>query len=63
MPFEHIKLADGSYIPSIAFGSSGISHPQTANSIDMAFDVGFEHIDTAQCTFTFINTCFVPRLI
>ena len=48
MPFEHIELNDGSKIPSIAYGSSGIPLDQTPDQIDMAIDVGFEHIDTAQ---------------
>lgn len=54
MPFEHLVLNDGSRIPSIAYGSSGIPLDQTPSEIDMAFDVGFEHIDTAQCTLSFI---------
>lgn len=49
MPFEHIPLNDGSLIPAIGYGSSGISIEETPSQIDQAIDLGFEHIDTAQC--------------
>lgn len=50
MPFDHLELNDGSKIPSIAYGSSDIPLDQTPTQIDQAINLGFEHIDTAQCT-------------
>lgn len=48
MPFQNRKLNDGTSIPTIAFGSSGFSHPETYQVIQQGIDAGFRHIDTAQ---------------
>jgi len=49
MPWENIKLNDGTEIPSIAFGTWRIGNGQgPIDQVDQAFSVGFDHIDTAQ---------------
>ncbi|KAF6747855.1 2,5-diketo-D-gluconic acid reductase [Ephemerocybe angulata] len=49
MPFEDIKLNDGSKIPSIAFGSGSVNKGKDIHAyIEQAIDVGFSHLDTAQ---------------
>jgi len=49
MPWTHIKLNDGTLIPSIAFGTWQRGNGQVGIDItEEALSVGFEHIDTAQ---------------
>ena len=48
MPFEPVKLNDGSRIPSIGFGTASLPTPHTADYISQAIDAGFGHIDTSQ---------------
>ncbi|OCH85970.1 Aldo/keto reductase [Obba rivulosa] len=49
MPWDTVKLNDGTSIPSIAFGTWTLGNGQTPiDQIDQALSVGFDHIDTAQ---------------
>ncbi|TFK87197.1 Aldo/keto reductase [Polyporus arcularius HHB13444] len=49
MPWELIKLNDGTSIPSVAYGTWTLGNgDQTVNYVDEAISVGFAHIDTAQ---------------
>lgn len=49
MPWETIKLNDGTSIPSIAFGTWKLGNGDgTVDNVDQAISVGFDHIDTAQ---------------
>ncbi|KAH9965267.1 Aldo/keto reductase [Russula dissimulans] len=49
MPWDLIKLNDGNFIPSIAFGTWGIGNGQSPiDQVEQAISVGFGHIDTAQ---------------
>lgn len=42
------RLAFGSQIPEIAFGTWKVPQDVTSGEVTTAFDVGFDHIDTAQ---------------
>ncbi|KAK7691553.1 hypothetical protein QCA50_004952 [Cerrena zonata] len=49
MPWDIIKLNDGTSIPSIAFGTWTLgTGQQSTDHVDQAISVGFNHIDTAQ---------------
>ncbi|KZT70674.1 Aldo/keto reductase [Daedalea quercina L-15889] len=49
MPWDLIKLNNGTSIPSIAFGTWTLgSGQQSTDKVDQAISVGFNHIDTAQ---------------
>jgi len=48
MPFKHVALNDGSKILQIGFGTWKIPKMTCADQVEQAFEVGFEHIDTAQ---------------
>jgi len=49
MPFCDIKLNDGNKIPSIAYGTGSVNKGKDIHeSIELALDTGFSHIDTAQ---------------
>ncbi|KZT70672.1 Aldo/keto reductase [Daedalea quercina L-15889] len=49
MPWDLIKLNNGTSIPSIAFGTGTLgSGQQSTDKVDQAISVGFSHIDTAQ---------------
>ncbi|KAL1941679.1 hypothetical protein VTO73DRAFT_7118 [Trametes versicolor] len=49
MPWELIKLNDGTSIPSVAFGTWTLGGgTQATDFVDQAISVGFSHIDTAQ---------------
>ncbi|RPD65384.1 Aldo/keto reductase [Lentinus tigrinus ALCF2SS1-7] len=49
MPWDLIKLNDGTSIPSVAYGTWTLGNgDQTVNYVDEAISVGFAHIDTAQ---------------
>ncbi|KAI0360739.1 Aldo/keto reductase [Trametes cingulata] len=49
MPWDLIKLNDGTSIPSIAFGTWTLGGgAQATDYVDQAISVGFSHIDTAQ---------------
>ncbi|KAI0071306.1 Aldo/keto reductase [Panus rudis PR-1116 ss-1] len=49
MPWDVIKLNDGTSIPNIAFGTWTLGGGQQAtDKVDQAISVGFNHIDTAQ---------------
>jgi len=49
MPWNTIKLNDGTEIPSIAFGTWKLGNGQTTiERVNQALEVGFTHIDSAQ---------------
>ncbi|KAI0826685.1 Aldo/keto reductase [Trametes gibbosa] len=49
MPWDLIKLNDGTSIPSVAFGTWTLGGgAQATDYVDQAISVGFSHIDTAQ---------------
>ncbi|THH00029.1 hypothetical protein EW026_g2415 [Hermanssonia centrifuga] len=49
MPWDTLKLSDGTEIPSIAYGTGSLGKGQgTVDKVDQAISVGFNHIDTAQ---------------
>lgn len=49
MPWDVIKLNDGTSIPNIAFGTWTLGNgQQSTDKVDQAISVGFNHIDTAQ---------------
>ncbi|KAF7982749.1 hypothetical protein HWV62_26636 [Athelia sp. TMB] len=49
MPWETVKLNDGSKVPSIAYGTWKRGNGQESiDLVDQAFAAGFDHIDTAQ---------------
>jgi len=49
MPFGHYTLNDGNKIPAIAFGSGSVNKGKDIHeSIELALDTGFSHLDTAQ---------------
>ncbi|TCD68124.1 hypothetical protein EIP91_011489 [Steccherinum ochraceum] len=49
MPWDVIKLNDGTSIPNIAFGTWTLGNGQGAtDNVDQAINVGFKHVDTAQ---------------
>ncbi|KAJ3484785.1 hypothetical protein NLI96_g5406 [Meripilus lineatus] len=49
MPWDVIKLNDGTSIPNIAFGTWTLGQgQQSTDKVDQAISVGFNHIDTAQ---------------
>ncbi|KAF5339753.1 hypothetical protein D9611_009135 [Ephemerocybe angulata] len=49
MPWDKIKLNDGSEIPSIAFGTWKLGKGDDGTGfVEQALDAGFSHIDTAQ---------------
>jgi len=49
MPWEKIKLNDGTEIPSIAFGTWKTGKgQQSRDQVEQAVKVGFDHVDTAQ---------------
>jgi diketogulonate reductase-like aldo/keto reductase len=49
MPWDLIKLNDGTVIPGIAFGTWTLGNGQGGvDYVDQALSVGFSHIDTAQ---------------
>jgi len=48
MPWDTIKLNDGTQIPSIGFGTWKIPTDKAADQVDQAISVGFSHVDTAQ---------------
>ena len=44
---KRIKLNNGSFIPSIGFGTSLIEGKECVDLIKTAIEVGYNHIDTA----------------
>ncbi|THG95192.1 hypothetical protein EW026_g6414 [Hermanssonia centrifuga] len=49
MPWDSLKLNDGTTIPTVAFGTWKLGNgQQTIDEVDQAISVGFNHIDTAQ---------------
>lgn len=49
MPIGTTPLADGHYIPNLAFGTGSALYGQNAqDAVKAALDAGFRHIDTAQ---------------
>ncbi|KAI0795050.1 Aldo/keto reductase [Abortiporus biennis] len=49
MPWDTIKLNDGTKIPNIAFGTWTLGNgQQSTDKVEQAISVGFNHIDTAQ---------------
>ncbi|EJF63952.1 Aldo/keto reductase [Dichomitus squalens LYAD-421 SS1] len=49
MPWDLIKLNDGTSIPSIAYGTWTLGNgDSTTEWVDQAISVGFSHVDTAQ---------------
>ncbi|EPS94973.1 hypothetical protein FOMPIDRAFT_1133350 [Fomitopsis schrenkii] len=49
MPWDVIKLNNGTTIPSIAFGTWTLGGgQQSTDKVDQALSVGFNHVDTAQ---------------
>jgi hypothetical protein len=48
MPFPDITLNDGRQIPQIGFGTWKIPKEVCVGQVDTAFEVGFDHIDSAQ---------------
>lgn len=49
MPFQTIKLNDGRTIPQLGFGTWKVPQTDCAGEVDQAVNLGFDHIDTAQC--------------
>ncbi|KAF9500242.1 Aldo/keto reductase [Pleurotus eryngii] len=49
MPWDSIKLNDGTQIPSIGFGTWTLGNGQNViDQVDQAISLGFSHVDTAQ---------------
>ncbi|KAG6895079.1 hypothetical protein C0993_010202, partial [Termitomyces sp. T159_Od127] len=49
MPWDHIRLNDGNFIPSIVFGTENLGNGQgPLDQVEQAISVGFGHIETAQ---------------
>lgn len=48
MPFGLRTLNDGRKIPEIGFGTWKVPQDLTSGEVTNAFEVGFDHIDTAQ---------------
>jgi len=48
MPWNTIELNNGTQLPSLGFGTWKIPKENTAENVELAFECGFAHIDTAQ---------------
>lgn len=45
---DQIKLYNGQYVPTLAYGTWLIPNDKAANCVKMALEAGYRHIDTAQ---------------